>query len=68
MEQKKMTEEQFWKKYTRCPKCRGYTIQGGRCYGCKYKTPYPKDWEVDLFEPTEECISMMRRMVKECPI
>ena len=59
-----MTIDDFWKKYHRCPKCEGYAIQGGRCYGCKFQTPYPKDWEMDLFEPTQECIKAMNREVE----
>lgn len=58
-----MTIEDFWKKYNHCPSCRGYVMQGNRCYGCKWWTPYPKETDIDLFEPTEECIRAMNREV-----
>ena len=60
-----MTIDDFWKKYNHCPKCEGYKLQGGRCVGCKFRTPYPKEWDADLFEPTQECIRAMNREIDE---
>lgn len=60
-----MTIDDFWKKYDHCPKCKGYAIQGNRCYGCMWRTPYPKETDFDLFEPTEDCIRAINREVTE---
>lgn len=63
-----MTIDGFWEKYTHCPKCRSYAIQGNLCYGCKWQFAngqYAKETDFDLFDPTEECIRMMSREVTE---
>ena len=60
-----MTLDDFLNKYTRCPFCESYLLQGNLCYGCKYKTPYPKENEFDLFRPTDEWIRRINREVDE---
>ena len=61
-----MTLNEFLKKYTRCPFCWSYAIQGNLCYGCKWRYghgQYAKDTDFDLFDPNEVWKEMMEREV-----
>lgn len=63
-----MTLDQFLQKYTRCPFCRSYAIQGNLCYGCKCKYAngqYAKETDMDLFDPKDSWRELMNREVTE---
>ena len=62
-----MTIDEFWERYNHCPKCRGYLIQGDMCRGCKWEFPIFEDRtdKLDKFDPTEECIRLMNKMIQE---
>lgn len=67
MTKKKITLDEFLRKYTKCPFCRSYSIQGNLCYGCKWRWghgQYAKDTDFDLFDPTEEWTRRMNEEVK----
>lgn len=60
-----MTYEDYWKKYTRCPKCMHYIRDGNLfCRDCIHFHPYmdPK-LSCDNFRATEECMQHMNRVI-----
>lgn len=61
-----MTVEEYWKMYTRCPKCKYYYLFQPihRCHTCIYLHPYmDPNTSWDRFVPTEECMQHMNRVI-----
>lgn len=57
--------DRFWKKYNHCPLCKKYIMQS-LCGNCVWKYPVKiYDFEMDNFEPTEECVSIMNKWDRE---
>lgn len=62
--EKRMTIDEYWKKNTHCPNCRKYVIQSRACDGCKWLLCH-NEGDMDLFDPTEECLLELNREVTE---
>ena len=63
-----MTLDQFLRKYSKCPFCRSYAIQGNLCHGCKWRFAhgqYAEDTDLDLFDPKDSWHQRMNREVTE---